>query len=152
MPVYRFDLTAADVATTQLRHQQAVDEGALEVALASAVTVVRQALIAMGIGPDSITDQAFPDDYEWCRQTCSVGAAAWYLANVTGSDTGETMQGQEFTSRVRAVRQDPAVLQSYQALNTSQGVARGPWDLDREAAERASARILDPANPRSWRL
>ena len=153
---YAFDVTAADVVAEELNFPQQTNSNLLDNAIDRAASELNTALRMMRIVPSSITSSSAVDDYNWCRATVIVGAAGYYIGLSTGAWPAAQDRIGAMFDRIRAFREAPQMLQSYNPDASSASSARSranhnPGQSLDTATRNASARFLQPNNQSRWR-
>lgn len=148
-----FGVTTATVQAEALASLQSISSAALTVAINDAASDVCSLLSAQDITPSSVTQLAYPDDYDWLHTTVTVGAAFTYLRNTSGSTDAAVSFERQYGARLRQLRDMPNFLQSYNS-NTggANTVLSHMSDLSETQIEERRARLLRPSRPTSWML
>jgi hypothetical protein len=151
MASFTFGVTASTMVEEALSSLQSVDQSSLDAAIDSAAGDVCVMLRAQRITPSSVTQVAYPDDFQWLHDTVTYGAAFIYLRNTSGSVAAASPFEGQYASRMNRLQTTPNMLESYNSnLGGANTVISQMSKLSNEEIEARRARLERPERRVSW--
>lgn len=118
MSLYLFGVTASEVASRELASARNIDADVMTAMVRKAAGDIAVELRNVDVMPSSITESAYPEDYELLRSYLMEGAAAYYLQSVGGSSAAVESRISKFARDLGNLRDRPNILESHTAANS----------------------------------
>lgn len=139
--------------TAYLGYVKGVDATAQTNAIARCSGRINTVLKRHGITPSDITAVTYPDDEEYLKNLCLVGAAVDYTFTTTGSVTGVQHWVNEWRDQIRSLETEPIMLDAYSETTGSATVkshTTGKTQTTIDTATGRKRRMYDPGADRNY--